>query len=418
MRRRIGESGQTLPIVALSAVALLGFAGLSADVGFLRYQQRVQQTAADSAAIAGATELIALTGSSSAAAISAAAKNDASSNGFSDSNGAAGCSGGSQAEGCVTVTVNSPPLNGNYAGNSNAVEVLVTVQQPRFFMKIFGSAPVPVTTRAVAIANRNDNACFFALDQGNSTNFSNVTVNAPGCALDFNPNVVNFQGSNLNVAAVNCAGSCNNLSGATVTKVLPQPDPCPHIPGCAYLANVTASMPKGGTNLTQNGGTVLPGTYNNLTVKGNVTFSPGTYIINGKLSASNGASLQGSGVTFFFSDSGQNAGLDIHQAASVDLSACTTCSLPPAGTLPAYGSGVQNVLFYQAPPGPNSVLFNQNGNVSLSGLVYFPDQNVTMNQTGGGYTVVVMNRGNFSHDKQSGYPGSGQSMILEATLGE
>jgi Putative Flp pilus-assembly TadE/G-like len=414
MIRRAGERGQTLPIVALSAVALLGFAGLSADVGYLRYQQRIQQTAADSAAIAGATEVVASTGSSSTGSISSAAKNDAAANGFADTSSTTGCSGASPAVDCVQITVNTPPTSGNYAGNSKAVEVLVTKLHPRFFMKIFGSAPVPVTTRAVAIVDRNDNSCFYTLNQNNPSNFSNVTMNAPGCSLDFDSNVVNFQGSSLNVASVNCAGSCNNLTSPPVSKVLPVPDPCPQIPGCAYLANMTSSMPTGGSDLTQSGGVVNPGTYHNLNLSGAVTFNPGTYVINGTLRAQN-ATLQGTGVTFFFSGTGS---MDIHQTTSIDLSACTTCSLPPTGTLPAYGTGVQNVLFYQAPPGPNNVLFNQNGSVSITGLVYFPNQDVTMNQTGGGYTVVVMGRGNFSHSSQSGFPGAGQSMILRATLAE
>ena len=38
-------------------VVLMGAASLAVDVGYWRYQQRLEQSAADSAAIAGATEL-------------------------------------------------------------------------------------------------------------------------------------------------------------------------------------------------------------------------------------------------------------------------------------------------------------------------------------------------------------------------
>lgn len=414
-KARIAEAGQTLPLVAVVILVLLGFVGLSADVGYLRYQQRIQQTAADSAALAGANELLALTGATNTTAVTTAAQNDASANGFTDNSSGASCTASPPATGCTTVKVNMPPASGPYASNAQAVEVLVTVRQPRFFMNVFGVAPVPVTTRAVAIVSANNNNCFYGLSQTNPSNFSNVTVNAPGCSYDFNNNTVNFQGSTMNVASVDCAGTCNNLSSPAPIPVAPASDPCPNIPGCAYLANMTSSMPTGGSNLTQTGGTVSPGTYNNLRLSGSVRFNPGLYVINGTLTGQNGASLSGTGVTFFFSGTG---GLDVHQTTSINLSACTSCSLPPAGTLPSYGTGVQNILFYQAPPGPNNVVFNQNGSVSITGVIYMPNQNVTMNQTGGGYTVVIMNRGNFSHDSQTGFPGTGQSYILQATLGE
>ncbi|HEY1422618.1 MAG TPA: pilus assembly protein TadG-related protein, partial [Candidatus Acidoferrum sp.] len=48
------QSGQVLVGAALALVVLCGFAGLAIDMGTLRYQKRLQQTAADSAAIAGA----------------------------------------------------------------------------------------------------------------------------------------------------------------------------------------------------------------------------------------------------------------------------------------------------------------------------------------------------------------------------
>src|SRR5882762_4245817 len=56
MRRR-RESGQALVFVGLSLVVLIAVIGLSIDMGYLRYTKRRLQTAADSAAIAGASEI-------------------------------------------------------------------------------------------------------------------------------------------------------------------------------------------------------------------------------------------------------------------------------------------------------------------------------------------------------------------------
>src|ERR1700676_5435119 len=88
-----GERGQVLPIVALALVMLMGAAAMAVDVGYLRYMQRVEQSGADSAAIAGANEL----GYPAANDVTAAARADAASNGFTH-NGST-----------ITVTVNNSP---------------------------------------------------------------------------------------------------------------------------------------------------------------------------------------------------------------------------------------------------------------------------------------------------------------------
>ncbi len=56
-RKSNRQSGYGLIFAALGMVALLGAAGLSVDMGYLRYQRRLLQSAADSAALAGAAQL-------------------------------------------------------------------------------------------------------------------------------------------------------------------------------------------------------------------------------------------------------------------------------------------------------------------------------------------------------------------------
>src|SRR5438067_11828301 len=97
------QSGQVLIGVAFALVVLTGFAGLAIDMGTLRYQKRLQQTAADAAAIAGAQNL------NFASGVSAGAQAASSQNGFADSTGGSGCP---TAVGCITVTINNPPLSG------------------------------------------------------------------------------------------------------------------------------------------------------------------------------------------------------------------------------------------------------------------------------------------------------------------
>src|ERR1700688_3766594 len=119
MIKRRNEAGQTLPIVALGMLTFLAAAGLAIDMGYLRYEKRVMQSAADSAALAAATDLN--LGNSGAGVASGDALAVSASNGFQD-----GVNN-------TTVTVSFPGVNPGQA-------VQVTIQKiiPSFFMVAWG----------------------------------------------------------------------------------------------------------------------------------------------------------------------------------------------------------------------------------------------------------------------------------------
>src|SRR5215831_19332883 len=100
------ESGQVLVGVALAFVVLAGFAGLAIDMGTLRYQRRLQQTAADAGAIAGAQNLDFKSG------WVAGAQYAASQNGFTDGGSSAisACDAGATV-GTTCVEVVYPPAD-------------------------------------------------------------------------------------------------------------------------------------------------------------------------------------------------------------------------------------------------------------------------------------------------------------------
>src|SRR5262249_29466933 len=131
---RKSQTGQALVFVALSLLVLTGVVGLSVDMGYLRYTKRRLQTAADSAAVAGASEL-------KGGNPGVAARNDSKSNGFED-----GVNG-------TTVNVFHPPKDAPFAGKPNQlnyVEVEVLANAPTFFMRIFGVKSTAMRARAVA----------------------------------------------------------------------------------------------------------------------------------------------------------------------------------------------------------------------------------------------------------------------------
>ncbi len=146
MRRR--ESGQVVPLIALLLVVLLACAGVASDFGFFQNDRRRMQSAADSAAIAGEQEIV----SGNAGNVSLAAKNDSELNGYTD------------AANNVSVTVNNPPLSGPHAGDSTAVEVIVSKTQPTLLLKVLNINTVKVATRAVAIEG-DAPYCIMALDR-------------------------------------------------------------------------------------------------------------------------------------------------------------------------------------------------------------------------------------------------------------
>jgi len=208
---RKNEAGQALVFTAVGLVALLGFIGLGIDMGVLRYQKRLEQTAADGAAIAGATNL-------TYGGVQTGAQNSAGSNGFSDNTGGGACAAPptNLGVGSVAVTVCNGPLRGPHAGDTNYVEVYVSACQPTYFMKIFGVNSETITARAVATnisggSNGNTTGCLYTLGapssaiEGVNINGSAV-LNAPTCGIVDNGNF-NTKGNKLDVNAGTFGGS-------------------------------------------------------------------------------------------------------------------------------------------------------------------------------------------------------------------
>jgi uncharacterized membrane protein len=71
------SSGQVIILICVALVAIMGMIAVVTDVGFLQDQRNTMQTAADTAAMAGAEEL-------NYGDVVAAGKADAASNGYTD----------------------------------------------------------------------------------------------------------------------------------------------------------------------------------------------------------------------------------------------------------------------------------------------------------------------------------------------
>ncbi len=128
------EDGGTFILVAFAAPVLVGGLMLAVDTGTWYMEKRKTQQMADAASL-GAVRTIKYGGT--VAQSQAVALNDAKRNGYVVQSG-------------HSLTVNSPPLTGTYAGNDRAVEVTVARQLPLFFSKYLYSTGKTVSARSVA----------------------------------------------------------------------------------------------------------------------------------------------------------------------------------------------------------------------------------------------------------------------------
>jgi hypothetical protein len=136
------ERGQAIVLLALALVGLLGFAALAIDGGNLYTEQRRAQAAADNAVMAAASAK--MRGTTAAAALRDAALDVANTNGYAD-----GLDG-------ARITVNQPPSQGAYQGNSDYIEVIITQDVSTALVHFVYQGPVQVTVTAVGLGHKQD----------------------------------------------------------------------------------------------------------------------------------------------------------------------------------------------------------------------------------------------------------------------
>jgi len=394
----------------------MGSAGICFDVGYLEHAQREMQTAADAAATAGAQEIV----SGALSSVSSAAQLGATTNGFT--NGSSN----------VTVTINNPPLSGYYAGNSSAVEAIITQSAPTFFMRAFSINAATVYARAVAAQVTSPN-CVFALDPSLSDALeanNDATVNV-GCGVIDNSSSSSAAfatgSASINATAINVVGgaSTNNngsFSPTPKTGVLPLSDPliaivAPTVGGCTYT-NYPNPGSMGGQTVT-----LYPGTYcNGINIANGMTgiFTSGTYIISGGgMNIAGGSKVTGSSVMFYISKGNgySFAPLVINNGTTVTLSA------PTSGTY-------SGMLFFQdrsittANTSNSSTSLAGGATMTLTGAIYLPGTQLNVSNgtnTSATYTIVVADSILFQGGIKlnANYSGlQGGSPIQVATLGE
>jgi Flp pilus assembly protein TadG len=383
------ECGQAVVIGVVSLMAVLPCVGLAIDVGQFRFEQQRMQSAVDAAALAGAIEVSNCAGTANCAALQTAAQQALVENGFTGSTLKKQCA--AAATGLTLIVNNGPCSLGSTSGdpnygNTSYVEALLSGPTNTFFANLVGIHTIRISVRAEAYVAPS--FCLF-------TSTSNTTSSGPqgillnGGTLSANCGVIDDSGSSGALASdsgatfnstkfdVHGGWSPNNGGAFTSTPVTAMPavsDPLsyltPPTPG-----SCTSQTVAGTGSTTLNPGTFCSGF--NLNSGTTVSLNPGTYIIEGGVNAGTSTTLKGTGVTLYFTGSGQ---LQMNSGSTAQLVAPTT-------------GGLGGILIWEASSDSNAMILNGNTSAELQGAVYLPAAQLTINSAANTaqYTILDVN---------------------------
>ena len=382
MKRQIlfRESGQTLVIIAFAAIGLFAFAALAIDGSMVFSDKRHAQNAADTAALDSALSKT-RGGTWQQEGLDRATSNGYNNNGTSNE-----------------VEVYSPPIDGNYAGNSQYIQVKITSHVNTFFARVLGfekmTNRVEAVARAVpgtispmfdghAVVGLAPHECKAIMYQGNA----NTTVEGSGIFVNsdcvtsafFN----NSSAAQLTAPCLNAVGGINYEPSAI------------NIPGCINSGATAYNYPPDNivfpnivcpSGESQDGSSLNPGTYSSGTKfppNGVTHLNGGTYCVHNDFSVQGGETLTGHNVIIIMLE----GDVTFNGGATIELSG-------PAG--PQSEDNPYGGLFLYMPMS-NSGTININGNSEsgFTGTILAPAADITINGTGGsglhgqiiGYTV-------------------------------
>jgi Flp pilus assembly protein TadG len=362
---RLDKNGAISTAFALTLPVIIGFGGLAVDASHWLAAKNAAQGAADSAALS---------------AVAAKVAGNNTSRIQNEAYAVAALDGFVNGQGGVTVSLNNPPLSGDYTTNAAAYEVIITQSQASFLSRLFISAPV-VTGRSVALAGSSP-ACILALStsaqksigmSGGSTNVvaNNCTVasnSSSSDAVDLSGGAMLTAGKFTEVGNYQVSGSSTITAPIKNTYAAATVDPyaalaIPSYSGCDHInysqGNVAA--------------TINPGVYcGGITVSGGGTLNmnPGTYIVNGGSFNIQPGTVNASDVSVVVtSNTGTWGVVNISGTSNVHISA------PSSGAM-------RGVAIYVDRNDPvNTDNISGTSSLGVTGSIYMPSQNI--NYSGG-----------------------------------
>jgi hypothetical protein len=371
--------GNTLAIAGAALPLVLGSAGLASDTIQWTLWKRQLQRAADSAAAAGVYAIASGKAVGTCTDIAGATYANPVAYDLQKNN---------QVGIATTCTVTNPPSLGGYTADANAVRVALAVQKRLSFSGLFLSSAPTISAIATATIVPSGTYCVVSLENQSVTgiNATGSTDLNLGCGMITNSTsltaAVATGSSDVTatpIAAVGGIPASNNWGAGTVLQpfTLAQDDPFAGVPAPASTDFPTGACPSVTVN-PNNSATLSPGCYSDLDLKGNVTLSPGIYILDGgSLSTGAQANVSCSGCTFVLTNRSTSStatigGVNMNGGANVNIVA------PASGTY-------KGIMIYQdrRATADNTQQVNGNSSSKLEGALYFPRADLTFNGTTG-----------------------------------
>ena len=381
------KRGNSLIIAAAALPLLIGSAGLATDTIQWALWKRQLQRAADSAAIAGVYDRVAADSATTGTA--AAVDKDLGLNNSLDS---------------TKFPLQSKLVTypADVGVQKNKVKVELAVQRPLSFRSMFmANAPMIRTTATAATVSSDGEFCVLSLQNNSKTGIqatgsATITMDCGMMTNSTSTNAAAGQGSS-SVTATNlaAAGGIQQSSNWTLSQGY-QPyspaleDPYKDLaPDTSDLSTCASSPPSLTINNTNSGLVVAGGAcYSSLSIGTNrvLTLKDGVYVISGgsvniqgKLNLTNAVLL----LTNKTAGAGQPIGsLDMNASGELNATAMTT------GKWKGMALYQDRRAVDSAPTGnitsssPNKI--NGNSTNKITGVVYFPNQQVTYNGNGTG----------------------------------
>ena len=364
-RLRQDQRGNILVVGVATMPILIGSAGLAVDtIQLTLWKQQLQRTA-DSGAIAGA---YAYGQGAEADQIEQSVENDLDEN---------------ERPTLVMTSVTPGAMN----GHSRAVRVQLSSQRTLPFMNFFNPGPTSISAEATAALVTEGEYCMVSLYDGTDTGID-VNGNADislGCGMATNARGTSAitSGGASSISATPLAavggldGDSNNFDGDTTLQPYsaPQPDPFASIANpsvgsmdCSEALNVSPNQ-----TVNISAGVTGKRCFSSITLKGNVTFGPGTYYVNGgNIDFTAQANVTGAGVTFVMTGINGAAG-DLKINGGADL----TLSSPDSGEY-------KGVLFYRDRRASNiEIKINGGADMAFTGAMYMPSSDITLTGAAG-----------------------------------
>jgi Putative Flp pilus-assembly TadE/G-like len=392
------ERGSVAITVVLSMTVLLGFAALVVDIGLNWAARTSAQTAADSAALAGASVLV--TDGGAAAVLAVVEYLDDNVDGLADPGNLAWVTNASESDGNIVCWTLPGPPPGPGAGcpdGSNALQVTTPPIQVQYaFAPVLGKTSNSIRARAAAGAGpaAPNNCVLCLLDPTapralENLGFGDVTVNGGGIAVNSSNllALVVAGAGDISAEQIRVIGGLSNPPGGgnlfppAEFGGPPVPDPLADLPTPDLLGS--PPIPRDPDPIVVNTNQTLPpGIYNTVRVEGTATLTlqTGVFVFTGLdgltvaddarvVSSAGGATIylacsgypspcSGNGARFRVQDDGRFQANPLNSGAYAGLS------------------------IFAARGNTRTMRFQSDRNVTLPGVLYGPSTRVSMENNG------------------------------------